>query len=296
MPHAAPTPPVDALSLGRRTARRGAPSSRATCYLHCATCYAHSAGGCPVFRDAGLRVQLQYPPAEDASHTSPVDAPSLSGMMARRGAPSSHATCYLHRATCYAHSAGGCPVFRDASLRVQLQYPRAEDASHTPPVDAPSFCGMMARRGAPSSRATCYLHRATCYAHSAGGCPVFRDAGLRVQLQYPRAEDASHTPPVDAPSLAGMMARRGAPSSHATCYLHRATYYAHSAGGCPVFRDASLRVQLQYPQAEDASPTLLLDTPSHGGMMAHRGAPSSCATCYLHHAVPTLQVDALVFT
>ena len=99
MPHATPTLPVDALSLDGMTVRRGAPSSRATCYMHHATCYAHSAGGCPVFRNAGSRVQLQYSRAEDASPTLPVDASSLGGMTARRGAPSSRATCYIHHAT-----------------------------------------------------------------------------------------------------------------------------------------------------------------------------------------------------
>jgi len=78
----------------------------------------------------------------------------------------------------------------------------------------------------------------------------------------------------------------------ATCYMHHATCYAHSAGGCPVFRDAGSRVQLQYSRAEDASPTLRVDAPSLGGMTARWGAPSSRATCYMHHATPTLQVDA----
>ena len=58
-------------------------------------------------------------------HVTPtllVDASSLDGMMARQDAPSSHATCNMHHTTCYAHSAGECPVFRDAGSQVQLQY------------------------------------------------------------------------------------------------------------------------------------------------------------------------------
>jgi hypothetical protein len=152
------------------------------------------------------------------------------------------AACYKPYATCYTHSTSGCPVAR------------REDGLSGCTVEP---CNLLS---APR-----YMLCPLCR-----WMPVFRDAGLRVQLQYPRAEDASPTLPVDAPSLGGMTARWGAPSSHATCYLHRATCYAHSAGGCPVFRDASLQVQLQYPQAEDVSPTLLVDTPSHGGMMAHR--------------------------
>ena len=165
-------------------------------------------------------------------------------------------------------------------------------ATPTLPVDALSLNGMTARRGAPSSHATCYMHHTTCYAHSAGGCPVFQDASSWVQLQYSRAEDASPTLRVDAPSLGGMTACRGAPSSHATCYMHHTTCYAHSAGGCPVFQDAGSWVQLQYSRAKDASPTLQVDAPSLCRMTACWGALSSRATGYMHHATPTLQVDA----
>ena len=41
-----------------------------------------------------------------------------------------------------------------------------------------------------------------------------------------------------------------------------------------------------------ATTTLPVDALSLDGMMAHRGAPLSCATCNMHHATPTLQVDA----
>jgi hypothetical protein len=64
-----------------------------------------------------------------------------------------------------------------------------------PFLDALSLDGMTAYWGAPPSRATCYMHHATCYAHSAGGCPIFRDAGSRVQLQYSRAEEMLNASP-----------------------------------------------------------------------------------------------------
>ena len=115
------------------------------------------------------------------------------------------------------------------------------------------------------------------------------DAGSRVQLQYSRVEEMQHaspTPPVDASSLGGMTACRGAPLScaNASCTM------LHNSPHCrwmPRIRDAGSRVQLQYFRVEEmqyASPTLPVDAPSRGGMTAHWGAPSSCAICNMHHA------------
>jgi len=122
-----------------------------------------------------------------------------------------------------------CNVFRSAP-----------HVSPTPLVDASSYSGMTARR--VHRRAVQMLHYATFFTHSAGGCPMFWDGGSRVQLQYSRAVQK----PVDASSYGGMTARRGAPSSCANatctmlhsspCYtLRHAIFFAHSAGGCPIF-------------------------------------------------------------
>ena len=71
-------------------------------------------------------------------------------------------------------SARGCNSSTPEPRKCQMFHPLV-----TPPVDASSLGGMTARWGAPSSRATCYMHHATCYAHSAGGCPRFWDDGSR---------------------------------------------------------------------------------------------------------------------
>jgi len=146
------------------------------------------------------------------------------------------------------------------------------------------------------------MHHATCYAHSAGGCPVFRDAGSRVQLQYSRAEEIPHaspTLPVDTPSLGGMTARWGAPSSRATCYMHHATCYAHSAGGCPRLRDDGSRVHRQVVQMQHAPNTMhcplfmWMPCRSVGRRLAGGIIEPSNVIGSLLHASPTLLVDAL---
>src|SRR5258708_5152978 len=107
-----------------------------------------------------------------------------------------------------------------------------------PLLDALSLDGMTARRGAPSSRATCYMHHATCYAHSAVGCPRFWDDGSRgappsranaTRTKHCHANaignllHASPTLPVDALSFDRMTARglhrRAVQMQYATRYV-----------------------------------------------------------------------------
>jgi hypothetical protein len=189
-------------------------------------------------------------------------------MTARRGAPSScvNAICTMLNSlpTLQVDApylgwrlAGATPVLPSRTNAMCLP---------TPQVDASSRGGMTARRGAPSScvNATCtmlnslptlqvdapYFGMPACGCnsstpepmmlhHSVSGCPVsWRDDGSSGCTVEP-------------------------------CNMLHAPCYAHSAGGCPSFRD-------------DGS----------------RGAPPSCAnaTRTKHHASPTLHVDAPLFS
>ena len=159
-------PLLDALSPDRMTARRGAPSSCAICHMHHATCYAHSAGGCPVFRDAS----------------------SFGGMTARRGAPSSCANA-------------SCTTLHIFPLCRWM--PRIRDAGSWPAGATP----VLSHRG-----------NAICFTHSASGCPVsWRDdgsLGCTVELcnmQHHHATCYSHLRPAPCYYLCNRRTATSAP-------------------------------------------------------------------------------------
>jgi hypothetical protein len=153
---------------------------------------------------SSLSYSLQISPYAICYTTLPVVALSL---MAHRGAPLSCA-CYMHHATCYAHSVGGCPVFWDASLSWGNATSCFTHSVSRCPISWQDD-GFLGSTIKPCyMHAICYLHHATCYAHSAGGCPRFQDKGL--QGAPPSCADAppSLTLHVNALLFSGMTAHR----------------------------------------------------------------------------------------
>ena len=124
----------------------------------------------------------EYHPLPYATPTLLMDASSLNGMIAHRGAPSSCTTCYMHHATCYSHSANGCLVSRrdDGSSGCTAVEPC--NMLHAPQYMLCPLCRWMpCISGCCLAGATSvFLSRgnATCFTHSASGCPVsWRDDG-----------------------------------------------------------------------------------------------------------------------
>jgi hypothetical protein len=105
---------------------------------------------------------------------------------------------------------------------------------------------------------------ATCYTHSTSGCPVSRrdDSSLGCTVKPCNMLHAPHY--MLCPLCRWMPHILGCRLTGATPVLLSRGCFTHSASGCPI----------------------------SWWMTARRGAPSSCATCYMHHAMPTLQVDA----
>jgi len=105
------------------------------------------------------------------------------------------------------------------------------------------------------------------------------------------APHVSPTPLVDASSCSRMTAHWV--HHRAVQMLHYATFFTHSAGGCPMFWDSSSRVQLQYSRVVQK----LADASLCGGMMTHQGAPSSCAnaTCTMLHSSPCYILRHAIF-
>jgi hypothetical protein len=157
MPHAIPT-------LGCPVSRRDDGSSGCTVEL-CNLLHAPRYMLCPLCRwmprISGCRLAGATPVLPSRGNAKMLHHTlSLGGMTARRGAPSSCATCYMHHATCYAHSAGECPRFWDDGSRgappsranaTRTKHCHANaignllHASPTLPVNALSFDRMTAR-------------------------------------------------------------------------------------------------------------------------------------------------------
>jgi hypothetical protein len=174
----------------------------------------------------------------------------------------------MHHAKFLAHSAGGCPVFGMAARRCNSSTPELYKCNV--PTHSASGC-LVTRRDDSSSGCTVelcegYMHHAKFLPTLQVDAPYFGMPACGCNSSTPKPRMLHH-------SVSGCpISWWDDGSSGCTvepCNMLHAPCYAHSAGGCPSFRD-------------DGS----------------RGAPPSCAnaTRTKHHASPTLHVDAPLFS